>query len=201
MTSKANKAKVDAYIKKHDQWSEVFQAARKTLVASGLEETVKWGTPTYTLDGKNLIGIAGFKNHCALWFHNGAFLKDPDKRLVNAQEGKTKGLRQWRFESGEKLPVRALKAFIKQSIDNQRAGKSIKPDTKKKLNVPDELANAMKKRAKLKKAFDALTPGKQREYADHVSSAKQEATRQRRLEKIIPMIESGVGLHDKYKNC
>ena len=143
MTSKADKAKVDAYIKKHDQWSEVFQAARKTLVASGLEETVKWGTPTYTLDGKNLIGIAGFKNHCALWFHNGAFLKDPDKRLVNAQEGKTKGLRQWRFESGEKLPVRALKAFIKQSIENQRAGKSIKPDTKKKLNVPDELANAM----------------------------------------------------------
>ena len=198
--TKADKVKVDAYLKKQEQWSGIFEPARKTLIAAGLEETVKWGTPTYTYAGKNLVGIAGFKNHCALWFHNGAFLKDPDKRLVNAQEGKTKGLRQWRFEPGDKLSISALKSFIKQSIDNQRAGKAIKP-TKKTLSVPDELSKALKKKAKLKKAFDALTPGKQREYAEHVGSAKQEATRQRRLEKVIPMIEAGVGLHDKYKNC
>ena len=161
---------------------------------------MKWGTPTYTFDGKNIVGIAGFKNHCALWFHNGAFLKDPKKHLVNAQEGKTKGLRQWRFESGDKLPVTVLKNFIKQSIENLQAGKTIKP-TKKPLVMPDELKAAMKKRAKLKKAFEGLTPGKQKEYAEHVGSAKQESTRQRRLEKVVPMIEAGVGLHDKYKNC
>ncbi len=198
--AKTDKTKITAYLKKHEQWVGIFAQARKTLIAAGLEETMKWGMPAYTYEGRNLVSIAGFKNHCALWFHNGAFLKDPDKRLVNAQEGKTKGLRQWRFESGDKLSIRALKSFIKQSIDNQQAGKTIKP-TKKPLSISDELVKAMKKKAGLRKAFESLTPGKQREYAEHVGSARQEATRRRRLEKVIPMIEAGVGLHDKYKNC
>lgn len=200
MTTQSDKKKVDAYIKKHEQWQPVMDVARKALLESGLEETVKWGAPAYTYEGKNLVGMVGFKNHCALWFHNGVYLKDPDKRLVNAQEGRTRGLRQWRFEVGDKLPVRPLKAFIKESIANQQEGKEIKPK-KQSLNVPEELAAAMQKSKKLQKAFAGLTPGRQREYADHIGSAKQEATRVKRLEKAKPLIEAGVGLNDKYKNC
>ena len=195
------KKKVDAYIKKHEQWSDILSAARKVMLSTEMEEAVKWGTPTYTLDGKNVVGLAGFKNHCALWFHNGSFLKDADKVLQNAQEGTTRGLRQWRFEQGDKFNARKVKAYVKEAIENQRAGKEIKPSTQKKqLNVPEELAQALKKNAKLKKAFEALTPGRRREYADHVGSAKQEKTRLSRLEKITPMVLAGQGLNDKY-NC
>jgi len=128
------------------------------------------------------------------------FLKDKSKKLVNAQEGTTKGLRQWRLEEGDKLDSKIFKSYVQESIANQKAGKKITP-AKKKLVIPDELAGAFKKSAALKKKFDGLTPGKQKEYAEHIASAKQEKTRLARLEKAKPMIRAGVGLHDKYKNC
>lgn len=107
--------------------------------------------------------------------------------------------RHWRFEQGDKFNRRKVKAYVKEAIENQRAGKAIKPAPKKTLTVPAELDAAMKKSAKLKQAFNALTPGKQREYADHVGSAKQEKTRLSRLEKITPIVVAGQGLNDKYK--
>lgn len=192
--------KVDAYIKKHDKWKVQLTTMREILNSVGLEETVKWGSPTYTLDGKILISMTGFKNHCALWFHQGSFLKDTKSVLVNAQEGTTKGLRQLRFEEGDKVNKTIVKTYAKESIANHRAGKKITP-AKKSLNIPSELAAALRKSKKLDSAFNSLTPGKQREYADHISSAKQEKTRLSRIEKATPLILSGVGLHDKYKNC
>ena len=191
--------KVEVGIEKHEQWAEILNAARKVMLSTEMEEAVKWGTPTYTLEGKNVVGLAAFKNHCALWFHNGAFLKDADKVLANAQEGTTRGLRHWRFEQGDKFNSRKVKAYVKEAIENQRAGKAIKPAPKKTLTIPAELNAALKKSAKLKQAFNALTPGKQREYADHVGSAKQEKTRLSRLEKITPMVLAGQGLNDRYK--
>lgn len=196
--------KVDTYIKKHEKWADILHSARKILLAANMEETVKWGTPTYTVDGKNVIGLAGFKNHCGIWFHNGVFLKDPDNRLVNAQEGTTRGLRQWRFGEGDKLPATVFRKYVKEAIANQQAGKEIKPKKpvqKKALKIPAELDVALKKSSKLKKAFDLLTPGKQKEYAEHIGSAKQEKTRLSRLDKVRPQILAGVGLYDKYKNC
>mgnify|MGYP002625354686 CR=1 FL=1 len=89
--------KIDRYLSKHQAWSSQLTTFRKILNDCGLEETVKWGAPTYTLDGKIVVSFAGFKNHCALWFHNGAFLKDTDKVLINAQKCTTRGLRQGRF--------------------------------------------------------------------------------------------------------
>lgn len=202
MTTDAKK--VDAYIKKHEKWADILQSARKILLAANMEETVKWGTPTYTVDGKNVIGLAGFKNHCGIWFHNGVFLKDPDKQLVNAQEGTTRGLRQWRLEEGDKLPAAVFKKYVKEAIANQLAGKEIKPKQpaqKKTLKIPAELEAALQQSSKLKKAFDSLTPGKQKEYAEHIGSAKQEKTRLSRLDKAKPQILAGAGLYDKYKNC
>lgn len=198
--TKEDKKKVDAYIKKHEQWSTQLSAIRKVINTTELTETIKWGAPHYTYDGKIIVGLAGFKNHCAIWFHQGVFLKDKEKKLINAQEGTTKGLRQWRLEAGDKIESRVLKSYVIEAIENQKAGKKIAP-VKKKLSIPGELAAAFKKSAALKKKFDALTPGKQKEYAEHIASAKQEKTRLTRLEKVKPMIKAGVGLHDKYKNC
>ena len=192
--------KITAYLKKHEQWREFLEPAREIMCSTELEETVKWGVPTYTLNGKNIIGLAGFKNHCAIWFHNGVFLKDKDKQLVNAQEGTTKAQRQWRFEAGDKFPKRLVKSYVLEAMDNARSGKSIKPE-KKVLKIPDELQAALNKNKQLQKAFFALTPGKQKEYAEHIGSAKQEKTRLSRLDKAKPQILDGLGLYDKYKNC
>lgn len=199
MTSDINN-KIAAYIAKHRQWSEQLTTLRGIMLSTDLEETVKWGTPTYTLQGRNVVGLAAFKSHCALWFHQGVFLKDKDERLINAGEGATKGLRQWRFEQGDKINTRLVKSYVLEAMDNQRAGKAIRPE-KKTLSLPEELRRALKADSKLRAAFDNLAPGKQREYADHVAGAKREATRASRLEKITPLVLAGVGLNDKYRNC
>lgn len=192
--------KIDAYVERHEKWRGQLVALRDILTSSELVETVKWGGPCYILDKNILISLAGFKNHCAIWFHQGVFLKDAKAVLVNAQEGTTKGMRQLRVEVGDKINKALVKAYVTETIANHRAGKKIAP-AKKALKKSAELDEALKKDAKLKAAFDALTPGKQREYADHIASAKQEKTRLIRMEKAAPLILQGVGLHDKYKNC
>lgn len=192
---------VDHYLELHPDQAPAIEKLRKILNATDLEETVKWGAPCYTLDGKNVVGIGAFSSYVGLWFHQGVFLKDPDKVLINAQDGKTKALRQWRFEDAKEIKVARVKAYVNEAIENQRAGKSVKADRSKPVVIPPQLADALRKCAKARTAFDALTKGKQREYADHIASAKQDKTKASRLEKILPMIESGVGLHDKYRNC
>lgn len=173
---------------------------RSIMRDTEMEETIKWGAPVYTVNGKNVIGLGAFKNHCGVWFFNGVFLTDPNKVLVNAQEG-TKSLRQLRFESyGEIDPV-IVRKYVDEAIQNQKDGKEVKPTTaKKKLNIPAELNDALNQ-PQLQHAFSNLTLGRQREYADYVSSAKQEKTRLSRVEKITPMILAGKGLNDKYRDC
>lgn len=193
---------VDGYIKDHPEWADALTKLRDICNSTDLEETIKWGAPCYTIDGKNIVGLAAFKEYAGLWFHQGALLKDPDNVLINAGETKTKALRQWRFTSAKDIKTRTVKAYINEAIANQRAGKAIKPTRNTSaVKVPAELEAAFKSNKKARAAFDALTPGKRREYAAHVAEAKREATRLSRTEKIIPMILSGVGLHDKYRNC
>lgn len=192
---------VDEYIAKHPEWDEALHKLRKILQGSELEETIKWGAPCYTVDGKNVVGIGAFKSYVGLWFHQGVFLSDPDKVLINAQEGSTKALRQWRFESAREIKVARVKAYLAEAIANQRQGKEIKADRSKALLIPKELQSALGKKARAKKAFAALSKGKQREYADHIAGAKRDETKAKRIEKILPMIEAGVGLNDKYRNC
>ena len=142
-----------------------------------------------------------FKSYFGLWFHQGALLKDPENVLINCQEGKTKALRQWRMNSKKDIKARVIKAYVKEAIELQRQGKEIRPDRNKPLDVPPELKKALAKDKKAGAAFANLTKGKQREYADHVAEAKRDETKQKRLEKILPMIKAGKGLHDKYRNC
>ena len=192
---------VQEYIETHPSWEKELQSLRAIMQNTELEECVKWGAPVYALEGKNVAGIAAFKNHCAFWFFNGALLKENTILLHNAQEGKTKALRQIKFKKGDKIEPEILQKYVTEAIQIQREGKEIKPVTSKKLVVPSELKAAFKEDKDLEKSFQQLTKGKQREYADYIAEAKREATKQSRLEKIKPMILSGVGLNDKYKNC
>ena len=192
---------VQEYIETHPTWEKELESLRAIMQNTELEECIKWGAPVYALEGKNVAGIAAFKNHCALWFFNGALLKENTILLYNAQEGKTKALRQIRFEKGDKIEPKILQKYVLEAIQIQREGKEIKPVPSKELVVPSELKVAFGEDKDLEKSFQQLTKGKQREYADYISQAKRETTKQSRLEKIKPMIKNGEGLHDKYKNC
>lgn len=193
---------VDAYIENHPHWKEELTQLREVFNNTELQEDIKWGAPAYTLNGKIVSGLGAFKNHLGIWFHQGVFLKDTHKQLVNAQEGKTKALRQWRFEKGDPINAALVRTYAQEAIENCVAGKEIKPvRAKKNSALHPSLKQAFDSDSGFKKAYDALTPGKQRAYATYVSEAKREATHRSRIEKIIPMIKDGQGLHDKYKNC
>ncbi|MEQ8910093.1 MAG: YdeI/OmpD-associated family protein [Vicingaceae bacterium] len=192
--------KVDEFIEKKSKWKTELESLRTILNKTVLEEDLKWGAPVYTLDGKNVVGLGAFKSYVGLWFFQGVFLKDKHGLLVNAQEGKTKALRQIRFSSLEEIDTKMVKQYVEEAIQNQKEGKELKPK-KKALVIPNELQAAFDKDKSLASSFDQLSPGKQKDFANHISDAKQEKTKLKRLEKIIPMIKDGVGLHDKYKNC
>ena len=191
---------VDAFIEGNERWTPELEQLRKILKATPLEETVKWGAPCYTFEGKNLVGIGAFKSYFGLWFHQGALLTDSEQVLENAQEGKTKALRQWRMASKKEIKARTIKAYIKEAIDLQNQGREIKPDRNKPLVIPPELKEALAKNAKARTAFEHFTKGKQREFAEYISAAKRETTKERRLKKILPMILDGIGLGDKYRS-
>lgn len=193
---------VEEYIGINTKWSKALSLLRSIMVSTELTETLKWSIPTYTINGKNVLGIGAFKDHFGVWFFNGVFLKDEHNILRNAQEGKTKALRQLNFSSIEEIDKNILLKYVKEAIENQKLGKEVKPDrTKKETIIPNELQNEFIKNSELKSAFNDLTPYKQRAYCEHIQSAKREATKQTRLEKILPLILQGKGLHDKYKNC
>lgn len=188
------------YIAAHPEWSDELRRLHEAIARPELQIAVKWGVPNYLFDDKIIVSIAAFKNHCALWFANGVFLKDEAGVLQNAQKDKTKAMRQWRIESREKVDYKIVRDYVTEAIENQRAGKELIPDrSEKKLVLPDELKAALTADPKLKAAFDALTPGRRREYADHISSAKRTETRVNRTEKAKPQILRGIGLNDKYR--
>ncbi|MDG5492988.1 YdeI family protein [Psychroserpens sp. SPM9] len=193
---------VEEYIEIHPHFAEELTLLRNIITTTELEETLKWSMPTYCLNGKNVLGIGAFKSHFCLWFHQGVFLKDKHNLLINAQENKTKALRQMRFDTKADINEAAVLDYVKEAIENQRLGREIKPTRKTAtVIIPEELKAAFKSDAELHSCFKALTPGKQREYCTYINEAKREATKLSRLEKITPMIIQGVGLNDKYKNC
>ena len=194
--------KVDDYIELQPKWKKELNVLRKVLLDLPLQEEIKWGIPAYIYNKKNILGLSAFKNYCGIWFHHGVFLKDEANILINAQKDKTKGMRQMRFTSFEEIDVAIVKMYVLEAIDNSIAGREIKPQKNTKpIVIPVELQNEFSKNERLKYTFKELTKSKQREFCDFILSAKREGTKNKRLEKIIPMIIDGVGLNDKYRNC
>ena len=190
---------VDEYIAGAPQWQEEIKTLRQILQSTELTEEVKWGAPCYTYNGQNVVGLASYKSYFGLWFLQGALLEDPRGVLINAQEGTTKALRQWRMTSAKEIKARTIKAYVREAIQLVRDGRRIGPQKKKPLVVPPELKRALSKNNKAKLAFTELRLGLQREYTDYIAGAKRDDTRQRRIEKIIPLIVEKKGLHDKYR--
>ncbi len=183
----------------HEKWLPILEVLRDIMMNTEMEETLKWGAPTYTINNKNVVGLGAFKSYAGLWFFQGALLKDPKKLLINAQEGKTSALRQMRFTSIDDLDINAIKAYVAEAINNQKVGREIKPAAKRDFTIPEELQKAMDKDADLKAKYEAFSHSHRREFAEHIAEAKRAETRIRRLEKIIPIIKGKKGLNEKYR--
>ena len=191
---------VEEYISKHAKHKAELEMLRSIALSMNMDETVKWGAPVYTASGKNIVGLGSFKSYVGLWFYQGALLKDETGKMINAQEGVTQAMRQWRFESLQAIDKEKtlIKTYINEAIINAITGKEIKPQ-KKALVIPVELQNALDQDDELKLKFESFNLTRKRECAEYVGTPKREATRQDKLEKLIPMILEGISPNDKYR--
>jgi uncharacterized protein YdeI (YjbR/CyaY-like superfamily) len=189
--------KVDEFITQAEKWREEFSKLRAILLGSGLTEDFKWGVPCYTLKGKNIALIHGFKEYCAVLFVKGALLKDERGILIRQTEN-VQAARQARFTSLREIDAAeaALKETIAEAIRVEESGLEVPFKKSAEFSVPEELQAKFGENPDLKTAFAALTPGRQRAYLLYFSQPKQAATRQSRVEKYIPQILNGKGLDD-----
>lgn len=188
--------KVDAFLLRAKKWQAEQEKLRAILLGCPLTEELKWGQPCYTLQGKNIVLIGGFKEYCTLLFFKGALLSDPFGRLV--APGKTQAGRQFRFTSLQEIVAMeaSLKTYIHEAIAVEKAGLKVKLKKHSEYAIPEELKKKLDKLPALKTAFEALTPGRQRAYMLHIAAPKQAKTRESRVEKCLQRILEGRGLND-----
>jgi len=196
---KTDKTSVIDIISDMEPWVDEVMLFREMALSTGLEETIKWVGLMYTYNGKNVLGIGGYKNYACIWFQHGSLMSDPDKVLINANEGRTRGLRQWRFASMKEIKPAKVKKYMKEAVANMKEGKKISPQKKAPLVIPDLYQKAFRKTKGLKAAFEKFTPGLQREFVEYVTEPKTEETKVNRVEKTVPMILAGIGINDKYR--
>lgn len=189
--------KVDFFFKKAKQWREEFGKLRAIVLDCGLSEELRWGKPCYAFEESNVVLIHGFKEYCALLFMKGALLKDP-RRILVQQTKNVQAARQIRFTNVQEIAgmEATLKAYIKEAVEVEKAGLEVRYKKTSEFKIPEEFQSRLDKSAALKKAFAALTPGRQRGYLLYFSGAKQSKTREARVEKCVPQILDGKGLDD-----
>ncbi len=182
------------------KWDEECDVVIRLLAEfPELEIVQKWGADVYTFNGKNVVSFGGFKHFFSVWFYNGVFIDDKFGVLVNASEGKTKSLRQWRFTGVNEMNAAMIRAYVEEAILIEKKGMKKAPTKFEPEPFPEILQKKLETESNLQEAFYKLTPGRQKEYALYIKEAKQVNTQVARLEKIVPLILGGKGLNDKYK--
>ena len=189
--------KADWFFDKETKWQKEYVQLRMIILDCGLDEEIKWGCHCYTFQNRNIILIHGFKEYCAVLFFKGALLNDANNILIQQTE-KVQGPRQVRFTNVKEITnlEKILKAYIYEAVEVERAGLQMKLKKTADFKIPEEFQKKLHKNKALKKAFEALTPGRQRGYIFYFSQPKQSKTREARVEKYIPHILEGRGLND-----
>ena len=190
--------KVDFFFDKASKWQKEYEKLRTIILDCGLTEELKWGNPCYTFEDNNIILIHGFKEYCAVLFFKGALLSDANKILIQQTEN-VQSARQVRFTNVKEIVEmeKILKAYIYEAIEVEKAGLKVKLKETSEFKIPEEFQNKLDKKPALKKAFTALTPGRQRQYIFYFSQPKQSKTREARVEKYLQQILDGKGLNDE----
>jgi uncharacterized protein YdeI (YjbR/CyaY-like superfamily) len=187
---------LQSYFDNLAQWRQESLRLRSILAGFPLKEELKWNQPCYTSEGKNIAIISGFKEYCVLGFFKGALMVDPHGILV--APGKVQAARQIRFtclrEITSQEPI--LKTYIAEAIAVEKSGSKVELKPHSEYTVPTELQQRLDAMPRLKKAFQTLTPGRQRGYMLHISAPKQAKTRESRVDKCMDRILDGKGLND-----
>ena len=181
-----------------ERWEAEIAEMRRVLAGFEMKEECKWGKPTYTVDGKNIVIMQGFKEYFGLGFFQGALLKDSKKVLV--QLGQVHAGRVMKFTSVKDIMAKAatIKAYVREAIAVEEAGLRMERKKTSDFPVPEELTERLRRDPRFKRAFEALTPGRQRSYLYHFAAAKQSATRVARIEKAMPAILEGRGFLERH---
>lgn len=189
--------KVNFFFENAGQWQEEFEKLRAIALSTELVEDLKWGCPCYTYEGKNIFLIHGFKEYCALLFFKGALMKDPDHILIQ-QSKNVQAARQIRFTEVAQINdlEEVLRYYMFEAVEIEESGAKVEMKKTKEFEMAEEFQEKLDQDPALQEAFKALTPGRQRAYLLHFSSAKQSKTREARIEKCIPQIMDGIGLND-----
>lgn len=189
--------KVDQYIVEVNRWEEEIRTLRTILLDCELVEELKWGSPCYTFQDRNIVLIHTFKEYCALLFFKGALLSDVDDILVQ-QTDNVQATRQIRFTSTREIVKleSAVKAYVYEAIEVEKAGLKVPLKETSEYPISEEFQKKLEELPALKSAFDALTPGRQRGYLLHFSAPRQSKTRESRVEKCVQQILDGKGLND-----
>jgi uncharacterized protein YdeI (YjbR/CyaY-like superfamily) len=180
-----------------ERWEAEIAEMRRALAGFAMKEECKWGKPTYTVDGKNIVILQGFKEYFGLGFFQGALLKDSEKVLV--QLGQVQAGRVMKFTSVKEIRAKAatIKAYVHEAIAVEKAGLRMEKKKTSDFPLPGELTARFRRDTRFKRAFEALTPGRQRSYLYHFAAAKQSATRVARIEKAMPAIFEGRGFLER----
>ena len=180
-----------------EQWRSEIAAMRRVLGGLAMKEECKWGKPTYTVEGKNIVILQGFKEYFGLGFFQGALLTDPRKLLTRL--GRVQAGRVMKFTSAREITAKAatVRAYVREAIAVEKAGLRMRPRETSDLTVPEELKERFRRDPRFKRAFHALTPGRQRGYLYHFAAAKQSATRTTRIERAMPAIFDGRGFLER----
>jgi uncharacterized protein YdeI (YjbR/CyaY-like superfamily) len=197
MTKSDMNPKVDFFFSKEKKWNKEFEKLRTIILDCDLVEELKWGQACYTFQKKNIVLIHGFKEYCALLFFKGALLTDPKKILIQ-QTANVQSARQIRFTNVKEIMKleKTLKVYIYEAVEVEESGLKVELKKTSDFKIPEELQNKLNKNAALKKAFNELTPGRQKGWIFYFSQPKQSKTRESRIEKSIPQILDGKGMND-----
>lgn len=189
---------IEDFFKNAKTWKVEFDLLREIILQNNeLEECYKWMHPCYTYHQKNVVLIHGFKEYCALLFHKGVLLNDPENRLIQQTENVQSAL-QLRFKNVQEIENQQsiIQDFLQQAILLEKSGAKVPLKSTAQFAMPEEFSKALSENPALQKAFEQLTPGRQRAYLLYFSQAKQSKTREARIEKYYDKILSGKGLLD-----
>lgn len=188
---------VDGYIQNEKRWKDEFVKLREIALSCNLKEEFKWMKPCYSLNGKNVVLIHGFKEYCAYLFFKGALMKDPENLLVQ-QTVNVQSPRQIRFTNVKEVDELApkLKEYILEAMEVELSGKKVKLKKTNEYEVPVEFQRRLDENPELKESFESLTPGRRRAYLFYFASAKQTKTREDRIDKFVSKILGGKGMDD-----
>lgn len=188
---------INWFFDKEGKWQESYAKLREFALSTQMTEELKWGVPCYTVNENNVVLIHGFKDYCALLFHKGVLMKDPEKRLIQ-QTKNVQAARQLRFTSVADITEkkRIIIAYLKEAIEIEKSGLKVELKKTAEFEMPAEFETLLQEMSELKLAFYKLTPGRQRAYLLYFSQAKQAKTREARIEKYLPNILEGKGIND-----